>query len=158
MKKIILLTLLCLPTILFCQKIQIQQFEFIEGKWTGELQYLDYGDNKTLVNLATDLECQRAGRKMKYSYIYTEPNGKRIKEKGKIKVKRNGQVSFGGDLYEVSKNKKDDIMMSKEGKDNGGAALISRQLILKDGALLITKVVTKNNDAFLRNKYTFQKQ
>jgi len=150
--------LFTLPNVLWSQEVQLSDFKFMEGKWTGEFEYFRGEGIDALIQVPVIFEFKIKKGKAKYRYTYLKfKNGKTQKRKWKLLVKDKHTVTFEKKTYTVIKSKKNDIMIQREGDFNNQPANIVRQFILKDKQLLITMVITKNNDSFLNNKFTLQK-
>lgn len=149
------------------RKLTAEKMSFLEGAWTGTLDYLDYQDNQTRVELQVKAEFRKAGKKIKYQYIYTEPNGEEVKEKGKIKVSKDGRtLQFGDEEYEVAnfvlspKQDRYRVILTREGKDGGKDAILRKSIFLSEDKLMLNKEVRlmeEKGDYFSRNRYFLKK-
>jgi hypothetical protein len=56
----------------------VEAYSFLVGSWERELEYLDYGDNRTLVQLPTSMSCERGanGTSLELTSSYVEPSGR----------------------------------------------------------------------------------
>ena len=58
---------------------------FMQGNWTGVLEYTDYQDDKKLVQLKTFMTAAQMGNKMQLSFTYTEPDGSMVYSNDEMK-------------------------------------------------------------------------
>ena len=99
---IILLSLLtCFVETAFSQT-QIDNFAFMQGNWVGILEYTDYQDDKSKVQLKTSACFAQMFNKIVSQYTYTEPDGSLVYDKGQISMTKKGdRVNFGGQMLNI---------------------------------------------------------
>ncbi len=145
-----------LPTFLWSQEVQLSDFQFMEGKWAGEFEYFQGEGAKAFVQVPMTFEFKLKKDKAKYSYTYFVDN-KTKRQKGKLLVRENNVVVFEKNTFILIKSKQNDIMIQRKNDFYNYPTYVVRQFILKNNQLLITSVITKDNDSFLKYKYTLQK-
>ena len=77
--------------------------------WKGNLTYLNYGDDKTLVNIPCTLETNFEKGKLSTIIVFDEldKKGKKMTDKSSIKISKDGQyLVFGKDKWKIISNKK----------------------------------------------------
>ena len=139
----------------------------IEGNWVGTITYTDYSDDIKQSTLACQLKIIWKDKKGVFSLGFTEPNGKIVYDKTKVKVmSKQKRMKFEGNMYDVQSFKVDDktdhwtLMLVREGKDNRKPALICQSITYeKDQLSLIKKIQYKDsNVTIIRNKYYFERE
>lgn len=139
----------------------IEDFSFMQGNWTGILEYTDYQDDKTMVQLKTTVTYMILDKKMLSQTTYTEPNGVPVYNKGQISVTKKGdKINFGGELLAISEKKNGHIVLLGTGDDNEKKSLIRETIDYTKDELTITKEVKYDGkDQFLmRHKYRFKRE
>lgn len=157
MKTIAFIISLSLASIFTNQNnIQISDFEVLEGKWNGELMYINYSDDRP-VTLRSTLQIELKKDKLIGQIGYTdEPsvNGKLV-----VKLKQNG--AFINREKVILKSKQNDgslkIKTRYTGKDNNKPATIFITYIFDANHFTMTKEVQFENskERFVRNRYTY---
>ena len=143
----------------------IEAFAFLAGTWRGELEYLNYGDDKTLVKLPTRAIYSKDKDGIAYQFIYTEPNGDEVEGSGSIKILGENQVAFNDAshrLVERSKNEADGVIqikLSRQGEDNNRDAQIDHLIYYNNDSLSITRYILLDGaeKPFVRHTYRFNR-
>lgn len=140
-------------------------FEFLLGKWEGELQYLDYRDDETFISLPATMQCEpnETGSALVLAYSYGEPDGRRVDGREVLRLGRDGGEIFFDGRWRVEAASLDsaaeryEVLLVGTGLDNERSAAF-RKTILREGTeLSITKEVRyeDEDDFFLRNRHVF---
>lgn len=127
----------------------LEDFDFLLGDWEGELEYLDYKDDETLVRLPTTMRCEpsQTGRSLVLAYTYGEPDGRVVEGREALRpADREGELYFDGRwrVVEASFDPEGDryqIVLSRDGMDSERPAVIRKTILLIGGELTITKAV-----------------
>ncbi len=139
----------------------IEDFTFMQGNWTGVLEYTDYQDDKTKVVLKTTTNYRILDKKLLIQTTYIEPNGVPVYSKGQISISRKGdKISFNDDLFTLSEKTVGRLVLTREGKDNEKKSLIRETIDYTKDDLTITKEIKYegSNEFLLRHKYGFQRE
>lgn len=137
--------------------------EVFQGDWQGNLTYLNYGDDKTLVKLPVKLVATYGKKGLSFEYFYTEPGGAIEKRTGKFEL-RGEKVYYNGRWELVSTEVEDKENWSMElkstGKDNNRKADFQKSIIVTASKITVTKKVRyEGTDTFfMRNQHTFEKK
>lgn len=136
------------------------------GRWAGELEYLDYSDNETLVTLPTRLEAAVAedGRGLDLSYFFEEPNGRIVE--GSDRFFETEEGVYFGDTWVVLERESDPsrealrLVLARDGMDDDRPARIITTLERSGSRLTITKNVeyAGSGSRIQRNQFRFQRQ
>jgi hypothetical protein len=139
----------------------IEAFAFLRGSWEGELVYLDYGDDSTLVRLPMSLVCSAGadGASLDLTFAFVEPDGR--VERSAETLRATGDGVRLGDLWRVAEEAREvspgvfRVVLEREGEDNGLAARIVDSIVLDGDDLTITSVVTyrESGDSLRRHQY-----
>jgi hypothetical protein len=134
------------------------------GHWTGELEYLDYSDDETLVTLSTRLEVAVAedGRGLDLRYFFEEPDGSIVEGTDRFYETEDG--IYFGDEWKVRERAihKDTqtlrLVLTREGSDNDRPAEIVTTVERLGSRLTITKrvQVSGEDSPFQRNQFRFE--
>ena len=146
------------------QSIDPMELFKLNGKWEGTLTYTDYQDDisKSTLGCSMIMEWKNKGGKM--TILFTEPNGRVIKDRAKIKVKKDGtMMNFDGNSYRVKSFNKSgkkqgwDLNLEAQSTDNRKQALINQVINLQGNELFFIKLVKYENAkySFERNRYAF---
>ena len=146
--------------------LMLQDLYVMEGEWAGTLTYLDYQDNQTMVDIATRMVVTPKKRKIRYTYIYTEPSGKILKEKGVIQIipeeemVRMGNEQYSIQAFTVSEARNSGSMiLTRTGVDSGNPCTIKRIIQWAPNSLEISTEILPDGEVayFQRNRYSFSK-
>lgn len=152
----------------FSYKAQAQEISGADlsktnGTWFGYLIYTDYSDDQKQVKLETNLRVDWKNNRGSLLFEYTEPNGKIVRGKQKMRLGQSKDEFFmDGDwsIIDFKKSKTDwKLTLEKSGKDNNRTAEIRQELQVSPSSLTIEKLVKYQGTEqfFTRNKYEFQK-
>lgn len=134
-----------------------------EGDWEGNLTYLNYGDDETLVTLPVKLVASYGEKGLRFEYFYTEPGGAIEKRTGKFEL-RGEKVFYNGRWEVVSTeidNKKNWTMeLKSSGKDNNRKADFQKSIVVSQSKITVTKKVKYEgtDEFFMRNQHTFERK
>lgn len=139
----------------------IEPYTWLVGSWTGELEYLDYGDNQTRVQLPTTLDCtvDDDGNALELRFTYTEPNGKVMESTERLVV--SGKGVYFGDLWQLKEaphqvaSETQRLVLERQDKDSGRRATLRNTVSLQGQDLTITLTVTYDggSESLQRNQY-----
>jgi hypothetical protein len=160
--KTIIATLLLVSSLFINTDLTHDHLKVFEGDWTGQLTYLNYGDDKTLVNLPVKLTATMSTKGLRFEYFYTEPGGAIEKRTGKFEL-RGEKVYYNGDWQLVSaavQGLEDwTLELKSSGNDNNRKA--DFRMTVKVTATKITatkKVRYEGTDSFfMRNEHVFER-
>jgi hypothetical protein len=141
---------------------------FLEGKWVGALEYLDYSDRTSRRKIAAALGCKTVDGAVEYRFAYTEPNGKTV-DGDPVRVTLAGdgaRVRLNDEEWRVAgklldpKAEKYEVVLVRDGKDDGKPAELRRVIAREKGALAIRTEVRpdKAEESFVRNEYVLKKE
>ena len=143
----------------------IDEYSFLIGSWQGELEYLDYGDNRTLVQLPTTLRCEpdADGTSLELTFSYVEPSGRVEQSTDRLKPTAEG-VLFG-DRWRVKEPVEQTadglfrVVFERDGEDSGRPATIENSIVLDGDELTITSVVTysASGEMLQRNQHRLRR-
>jgi len=171
----IILSLLCLLTNLFLTPIQAQKsvlqnsdFSNINQEWKGQLQYLNYGDDKSIVQIPCTLKTNFIDGKINSIIEFDEKdgNGKKMTSMAKFYLSKNGKhFMIDKDKWEIISTKHTDqtiqIIATNRGEDNNRPAEIKTTWVLEKGVSITWKKDVRydgTEDFFNRNTFTFSKK
>jgi hypothetical protein len=161
MKKSIILTIITLISTSSFSQIKIENFAFMQGNWAGVLEYTDYQDDKSKVQLKTTACFAQQFDKIVSHYTYVEPDGSLVYDKGQISIIKKGNlVSYGGEKLEITKNTEGVLILEGQGEDNNKKATIRETIHYNKDSLSILKDVKYDGEkVFLnRHEYRFQRE
>ncbi len=173
--KINLLSLLFLASLLinstiYAQSLAVQNsdFEGINQNWTGQLQYLNYGDDKSIVKIHCTLKTDFKKGKIKSIIEFNEldKKGKKMTSKSKFQLSKNGEFFLiDKEKWEVVSMEKADqniqIIAQKRGKDNNRMADLKITWTLKKNQSISWKKDVRydgTDQFFNRNSFSFSKK
>ncbi len=143
----------------------MEPYELLVGSWEGELEYLNYGDNLTLVTLPTRLLVEPAGngRRLDLEFIFVEPDGSEVSGTDQLYETPDGL--YFGDRWTVEEQEVEEpgrhlrLVLSRDGEDDNRAASIRTLVALEGDELTITKRVqyTDTGEELQRNQYRFRR-
>lgn len=93
-------------------KVKNKELKNLAGNWTGELEYLDYQNDKSKTRLKLrSLNTVKDG-KVSQEIVYVEPNGKEVKSNGSFALSPDGlQIVEEKVKWTITKN-----LFNKQGK------------------------------------------
>lgn len=137
----------------------------LPGNWKGQLVYTDYKDDKTQVTLQTTIHISSSGDSMLMDFTYTEPNGKKVTDKGSIRIYNDGKnIYYDGNEYDIIRVARNGarltIIAEREGNDNDREADIRDTFIIGPDNINFKKEVKYVNEAkyFVRNNIMMVKE
>ena len=139
----------------------IDNFAFMQGNWIGVLEYTDYQDDKSKVQLKTTVSYALQFDKMVSQYTYTEPNGSLVYDKEQISLSKKGDmVNFGGEKLKITKNTEGVLVLEGMGEDNNKKATIRETIhYSKDSLSILKEIKYEGETVFLnRHEYRFQRE
>lgn len=142
----------------------IEDFSFLLGSWNGSLEYLNFGDDKTLVTLPTRAVYSQEKDKISYAFIYTEPNGTEVNGQGTIAIESGDRVQYNGGSHTIVSKSVDaeqdvvEIKITQQGMDNNREAQIDHVFQRKGDVVSITRYILREGATapFVRHTYTFK--
>ncbi len=147
--------------------VQNSDFEEINQNWIGELKYLNYGDDKSIVSIPCSLKTDFTNGKIKSIIEFDELNkkGKKMTSKTKFQLSKNGKYfKVNREKWEVISTKNShqsiQIIAQKKGKDNNQSADLRITWTLEKGKSISWKkdVRYAGTDIFFnRNYFNFSK-
>lgn len=125
------------------KELTISKLSFLKGSWTGTIETVQEGGRESTSSKDITTEFSKKGKKIKYLWMYSDADGEEIKEKGKIKVSKDGRsVQFGSDRFEVSNfvpAPKEDRYRLILSKREGEGVTYRTSIFLSEGKLMISK-------------------
>lgn len=151
------------------QKIKVENDELknLAGDWTGELEYLDYQNDKSKTRLKLRSTNTVAGGKVSQAIVYIEPNGKEIKSGGSFALSADGmQIVEEKMRWTITKNSFDKqtktrtIVYETKWKDNDRNADLRETMIIGENEFSVTKEVRYENTSefFVRNTHRYTRK
>lgn len=140
--------------------LNIQLFNFIQGNWKGTLTYTDYQDDKKQVTLKTFTSYAIRQDILESSTTYQEPNGMPVYNNSTLKITSKGRIKWGENVYSISQNMNNRLVITCEGMDNDREATIQEIFEFSDNQLsIIKKVLYKGTENYLqRNRYDYVRE
>jgi len=133
-----------------------------DGEWNGTLTYLNYGDDKTMVDLSVRMVANFDKGRLKFDYFYDEGNGTIEKRSGVFKITRS-KILYNGSWTLDSSNITDlenwALIMSSQGKDNNRKASFKQTVEVSPERIVYIKMVKYDgeSDYFMRNRHVFER-
>lgn len=148
-------------------KVKNKELKNLAGNWTGELEYLDYQNDKSKTRLKLrSLNTVKDG-KVSQEIVYVEPNGKEVKSSGSFALSPDGlQIVEEKVKWTITKNlfnkqgKTRTIVYETKWKDNNRNADLRETMIIGDDEFSVTKEVRYENtvDFFVRNTHSYNRK
>lgn len=147
-------------------QVNIEKWQFLQGNWTGTLEYTDYKDDKTPVTLPTLLTAAFIKDKMQLAFIYDESNGRWEYSDSQISAtKQEKEIKWGNQKFKIISDTEGvsnerTIVLETQGEDNNKKALIRETIRCTANTLSILKEVqyAGTNAFFQRHIYRFKKE
>lgn len=156
------ITAILLLLTLNSQNITFEHLSVYEGEWEGTLTYLNYGDDKTLVDLPVRMVATRKNDRMNFEYFYNEGDGRTEKRTGSFKVK--GDKIYYNGKWDVVNTQIENVSnwyleLKSDGKDNNRNASFKKIVVVAPKKIEVTKWVKYEgeSDFFMRNRHVFKK-
>lgn len=173
--KFIMLSFLWLLTHLVSTPIKAQNtslqnsdFSTINHKWSGQLQYLNYGDDKSIVKIPCTLTTDFNKGKIRSLIVFDEKdgNGKKMTSKSKFHLSKNGKYfMIDKEKWKITSTENTEqvikIIATKKGKDNNRSADMKITWVLEKGKSISWKKDVRydgTENFFNRNNFTFSKK
>lgn len=173
--KFVLFSFLYLLTYLIYTPIQAQNsslnnsdFSTINEDWIGQLQYLNYGDDKSIVKIPCTLKTYYMDGKINSTVEFNEKdgNGKKMRSEAKFYLSEDGKhFMIDQEKWEIISTKNTDqiieIIAKKRGKDNNRGAVMKTTWTLEKGNSITWKKDVRydgTKEFFNRNIFTFSKK
>ncbi len=146
-----------------CSQTTINNFAFMQGNWIGVLEYTDYQDDKSKVQLKTTVSYAFQFDKMVSQYTYTEPDGSFVYDKGQIAMSKKGDIiNFDGEKLKIVKATQQQglLILEGAGEDNNKKATIRETIhYSKDSLSILKEIKYEGENQFLnRHEYRFQRE
>ncbi len=148
-------------------KVKNKELKNLAGNWEGELEYLDYQNDKSKTRLKLrSLNTVKDG-KVSQEIIYVEPNGKEVKSGGSFALSADGlQIVEEKMKWTITKNffdkraKTRTIVYETKWKDNARNADLRETMIIGENEFSVTKEVRYENtaDFFVRNTHRYSRK
>ncbi|MEM7051500.1 MAG: hypothetical protein AAF604_17670 [Acidobacteriota bacterium] len=132
------------------------ELDFLVGTWSGVLEYLDYGDNQTRVELPTETTYRRDGSGLAYTTVFTEPNGSKITDEGRLARLTGNRFRVGNDVYDIAEKASNGSSwrLTTRGTDNDRPAEFRLLIERRGDALVLRKevIIDGTEEPFVRNE------
>ncbi len=158
MKQIQFSILVVFSTLLMAQEMNQRDLKAIEGKWTGNLVYLDYSSNKEVM-IPVELTITRQ-KEFKYQFIYVYPKEPKANSKEKININLEERKLEGNSIESIERGSDGWVIkFVSNGKDNGKPAQFINTYTIGNSSLSIKKEVQyeSGGEIFMRNEYRLEK-
>ncbi|MBO3697802.1 hypothetical protein [Roseivirga sp. E12] len=160
--KTLVSTILLSLCLMLNQDLTSDHLKVYDGEWNGTLTYLNYGDDKTMVELSVRMVATFTGEKLKFEYFYNEGDGRVEKRKGMFQIKKN-KILYNGnwtlDESEITDLSHWKLKMSSEGKDNNKKASFKQTVDVSPERIVYIKMVKYEGESeyFMRNRHVFER-
>lgn len=148
-------------------KVKNKELKNLAGEWEGELEYLDYQNDKSKTRLKLrSLNTVKDG-KVSQAIVYVEPNGKEVKNGSSFAVSPDGlQIVEEKMKWTITKNvfdkksKTRTIVYEIKWKDNNRDADLRETMIIGEKEFSVLKEVRYENtsDYFVRNTHRYTRK
>lgn len=148
-------------------KVKNKELKNLAGNWDGELEYLDYQNDKSKTRLKLSSLNTVENGKVSQAIVYVEPNGKTVKGGGSFALSPDGREIVEEKMkWTITKNSFDKkaqtrtIVYAAKWKDNDRNADLRETLIIRENEFSVTKEVRYENtaDFFVRNTYRYKRK
>jgi len=148
-------------------KVKNKELKNLAGNWDGELEYLDYQNDKSKTRLKLRSLNTVAGGKVSQEIVYIEPNGKEIKSGVSFALSSDGLLIVEEKMkWTITKNlcdkqgKTRTIVYETKWKDNNRNADLRETMIIGENEFSVTKEVRYENttDFFVRNTHRYTRK
>lgn len=160
--KTILSTILVSFALILNGNLTSDHLKVYDGEWNGTLTYLNYGDDKTLVDLSVKMVANFDKDRLKFDYFYDEGNGRIEKRTGVFKITRS-KILYNGswtlDESDITDLEHWKLSMSNQGKDNNKKASFKQTVEVSPERIVYIKMVKYDgeSDYFMRNRHVFER-
>lgn len=147
-------------------KVNAKELNDLAGNWEGNLEYLDYQDEKSKITLKLRAIVGVVNGKVSQQTVYIEPNGKEVKGGGSYALSTDGtRILEEKMMWTITKNTFDKrskirtIVYQTKWKDNDRNADLRETLLIGANEFSVTKEVRYENTSkfFVRNSHTYQR-
>ncbi|MEZ4887094.1 MAG: S41 family peptidase [Chitinophagales bacterium] len=147
-------------------KLNGDELDVLEGKWTGKLTYLNFGDDKTVVDVPGTFEVEKVNGKFNTLITYDEldKEGKPMIAENVFGIKKGGKVLQLNGEWNIVKIEKTEgellIVGERKGKDNLKKADLRLTVRLQNGQKASWKKEARYvgmKDYFMRNIFSFER-
>jgi len=148
-------------------KVKNKELKKLAGNWNGELEYLDYQNDKSKTRLKLRSANTVKDGRVSQEIIYIEPNGKEVKSGGWFALSPDGtQIVEEKMKWTITSNSFDKksktrrIVYETQWKDNDRDADLRVTMIIGENEFSVTKEVRYENtaDFFVRNTHRYTKK
>ena len=149
------------------ESVKNSDLQLEQNLWKGKLTYLNYGDDKSRVNIPCTLETDFKKGKPSTTIIFDEidKNGKKMKDMSTICISKNGRhLFFGKDKWKIISSKKSkgelEVIAKKRGRDNLRRSDFKITLTIKKGESITWRKDVRykgTTEFFNRNQFSFSK-
>ena len=148
-------------------KVKNKELKSLAGNWEGELEYLDYQNDKSKTRLKLRSVNTFKDGKVSQAIVYLEPNGKEVKSSGSFALSPDGRAIVEEKMtWTITKNSFDKqgktrtIVYETKWKDNDRNADLRETMIVGKNAFSVTKEVRYENtpDFFVRNTHRYTRK
>lgn len=143
----------------------LEAYAFLIGSWEGQLEYLDYGDDRTRIQLPTTLSCEPSanGESLDLRFAYEEPDGGLVTSIETLALADSGL--YLGALWRIEEQAHRTpeggyrFVLARQGEDNGQPASIRNTIRLSGDDLTITTSVTYagSSESLQRHEYRLRR-
>lgn len=147
-------------------KLKGDELQILKGKWAGKLTYLNYGDDKTLVDIPCAFEAVKKGKKVATKVVYDEldKNGNPMMAKNIFDIKKRGkllQLNGKWNIVKVEKTGNELLIVGeRSGTDNHRNADFRLTVRIQEGETASWKKEVRyegTNEFFMRNVFNFKR-
>lgn len=161
MKQLLIIFLLSFP-FHFNSDFTSDYLRVYEGEWNGTLTYLNYGDDKTLVDLPVRMEAVFKNGKLDFDFYYNEGDGRTEKRTGNFRIK-GGKIHYNG-KWELQSSELSDLenwslILVSTGQDNNRPASFRKTVNVSPERIQVEKWVQYEGEEeyFMRNRHVYEK-
>lgn len=167
-KSILILVLFSANLPVFAQSYEdkLVVVKLLEGHWKGDLNYLNFQDDKTRGTVDLEIQGVRSDNEVELKYTYYN-NGEVVREgKDKVVADRNESKFDFNDVWDLESFGETGggtykIVLVTKGKDNNKRAQMRKTISISDSRLIIKrdiKYLKQESDYFNRHIYSLEKQ
>lgn len=144
------------------QSLTNDYLKVYDGEWKGNLTYLNYGDDKTLVTLPVRVEASFSEKGVEFKSFYTEPGGRIEKRSHRFRIGKKNIYYNGNwkmDSFEAKSLEQWTLFLKSEGKDNNRTASFKKIVEVSPNKITIKKMVKYEGteEYFMRNSYLLER-
>ncbi len=148
-------------------KVKNKELKNLAGNWDGELEYLDYQNDKSKTRLKLRSINTFKDGKVSQEIVYIEPNGKEVESAGAFALSPDGlQIVEKKMKWTITKNffdkraKTRTIVYETKWTDNDRNADLRETMIIGESEFSVTKEVRYENtaDFFVRNTHRYKRR